>query len=162
MLKELCKRNPYSQGIIFCGGGQQCEIVKDALDSGNPSFSSAVLESNNVKCVNEIINAYKLGAIQYILVNDYSPLHTLHQVDPKIIINFELRKASSFLKRACIAKYQSSRNKIHYISILDENQSTTYEQVEANFRVSLVELPSNVSEVLADGVNGDGDAKTDG
>eukprot|EP00485_Elphidium_margaritaceum_P022900 CAMPEP_0202710562 /NCGR_PEP_ID=MMETSP1385-20130828/22520_1 /ASSEMBLY_ACC=CAM_ASM_000861 /TAXON_ID=933848 /ORGANISM="Elphidium margaritaceum" /LENGTH=1596 /DNA_ID=CAMNT_0049370129 /DNA_START=389 /DNA_END=5179 /DNA_ORIENTATION=- len=160
MLKELCKLNPYSQGLIYCGGGNQARIVQDALKSGEPSFSSRILETENMTDINEVINAYNAGNVQYIIANDFSPIHMLSQIDPKllkVVINFELRSSSTFLKRACVAKYESAHKKVHYISLIDEGQSAVYEQVEANCNVSLVELPPNVNEVLID----EADAKND-
>ena len=45
----------------------------------------------------------------------------------------------------------SSENKIHIISLVDEDQTKIYEQVEEVCKVQLIELPSNVAEVLCDG-----------
>ena len=81
----------------------------------------------------------------------------------KVVVNYELRSASSYLKRAQIARYSSPNKKIHIISLIDEGQTRTYEEVEENCKVQLEELPSQVPKVLVDDIhsqNGDNNFNT--
>merc|ERR1712233_95855 len=127
-------------------------------------FNSKILESDqnngNIADTNSIINLYNNGSIQYIIAHEYSPIHMLYAINSlklKIIINFEIRSSSSYLKRCSISKYINKNNKIHVISLIDENQTKTYEDVEENCGVQLEELPSNVAVVLCDDDDDDDD-----
>jgi len=159
MLKELCKVNPYRQGLIYCVDARQARLVQEVLVSNNQAdadqFQSRILNAEDeLGPTNEIISQYNNGSIQYIVCHDLSPIHTLHRVDPKnlkVIINFALRNSSAFLKRCSVSKFQAPSKKIHYISLIDNDQTTTYEAVEKNCGVVLVDLPSNVQSVLVDG-----------
>merc|ERR1712087_493705 len=109
----------------------------------------------------EIISAYNSGSMQYIVCYNLSPIHMLKKIKAKnlkMIVNYELRSSSAYLKRSNICKYQSKKKKIHVISLIDQDQTRVYEQVEANCKVELVELPSNVQAVLCD----EGSASTSG
>merc|ERR1719242_2252682 len=157
MLKELCKVNPYRQGIIFCNNFRRSSVVKDFLMRGQDAdqYHCRICNAeDDLAPTNEIISQYNNGIIQYIICHDQSPIHTLTAVDPKklkVIINFELWRSSSYLKRCTITKYLGKNKKIHYISLIDNDQTATYEEVEKNCGVVLVDLPSNVQTVLVDG-----------
>eukprot|EP01083_Nonionella_stella_P178504 630770_1 len=158
MLNELCKVNPYRQGIVFCSGPHQAKVVQDSLKSMCENqemmqFKSCILESDSINDTNQIITQYNNGSIQYIIAHEYSPIHMLYKIHPnnlKIIINFEIRSSAAFLKRCNIAKYEDKKKKIHCISLIDNEQTKIYEHVEHNCNVQLEELPSNVAQVLCD------------
>jgi len=158
MLKELCKVNPYSQGVIFCNDTRQARAVQDQLmrsQNGADQYHSRILHAeDDLGPTNEIITQYNTGSIQYIVCHDMSPIHTLTAVDPKnlkVIINFSLRSSAAYLKRCTITKYMGKNKKVHYISLIDQEQTAIYEMVEKNCGVVLVDLPSNVQSVLVDG-----------
>ena len=162
MLVEFCKMNPYRRGIIFVSGPAQAQIVQSSMKENKQEvvFNSKILESESIAGTNSIINLYNSGSIQYIIAHEYSPIHMLYKINSlnlKIIINFEIRSSSSFLKRCSISKYINKSNKIHVISLIDEGQTPTYEKVEENCSVQLEELPSNVAEVLCDDDDDDSD-----
>eukprot|EP01084_Bolivina_argentea_P092433 166284_1 len=123
MLNQLCKMNPYGQGVIFCDTAYQAVHIKHSLESRS-NFKCKILHSFSMKEINDIIHSYNNGSIQYIIAHEYkSPIYMLHQLDPlQIIIDFEIWNPSSYLKRANIGKY-ISKKKIHIISIMDRNQT---------------------------------------
>jgi len=158
MLKELCKVNPYRQGIIYCIDFRHARMVQDILkqdiNEANRYHSEILNAEDDLGPTNEVINRYNGGTIQYIVCHDMSPIHALSAVEPKnlkVIINFSLRNSSAYLKRCTISKYLGKNKKIHYISLIDNEQTAVYEDVEKNCGVSLVDLPSNVQSVLVDG-----------
>jgi len=157
MLAELVKVNPFRQGVIFVSGPQQARTVLDAMANQQrkqgAEFQARVLDSEGMGEASEIISAYNSGSIQYIVAHNLSPIHMLHKIKPrnlKLIVNFEIRSSSAYLKRCNICKYQSKHKKIHVISLIDQDQTRVYEQVEENCKVTLIELPSNVQSVLKD------------
>jgi len=158
MLLELCKVNPYRQGVICCADFRQCRMVQDVLmraQNGADQYHSRILNSeDDLSPTNDIISQYNNGSIQYIICHDTSPMHLLSAVDAKnfrIVINFQLRSSSAFLKRCSVSHYLGNGKKIHCISLIDNDQTRVYEDVEKNCGVVLVDLPSNVQAVLVDG-----------
>merc|ERR1712187_383758 len=106
------------------------------------------------------ISSSNSGSIQYIIAHEFSPIHMLYKINSlnlKIIINYELRSPCSYLKRCSISKYINKSNKIHVISLIDDDQTQLYEEVEKNCGVQLEELPSNVADVLQDDDDDDDD-----
>jgi len=157
MLAELVKVNPFRQGVIFTTTPQQARTVMDAMiqlgRKAGTDFKARLLESEGIGEASEVISAYNSGSIQYIIAFNMSPIHLLQKIKPKnlkMIVNFELRNSSAYLKRAQICRYQSKNKKIHVISLIDQDQTRVYEQVEENCKVTLIELPSNVQSVLKD------------
>merc|ERR1711920_901886 len=157
MLVELCKVNPYRQGIIFVCHSTEAQILqKSMMDSGSKQdvvFNSKILDGDKVADANAIINSCNNGSIQYIIAHERSPLHILQNINSlklKVIINYDIRSSSSYLQRCSISTYTSASNKIHVISLIDEQQTGVYEKVEENCSVELQELPHNVAEVLCD------------
>jgi len=165
MLVELCKVNPYRQGIIFVSDPPQAQILQSSLKENKQEvvINSKILEIESIADTNATINSYNNGSIQYIIAHEFSPIHMLYKINTlnlKIIINFELRAASSYLKRCMISKYINKCNKIHVISLIDDDQTALYEEVEKVCAVQLEELPSNVADVL-DQDSDDDDADSD-
>merc|ERR1712048_695207 len=121
-------------------------------------ITSKILQVDNIADTNATINSYNSGSIQYIIAHEFSPIHMLYKINSlKIIINYKLRSPCSFLKRCSISKYINKSNKIHVISLIDDDQTQLYEEVEKNCGVQLEELPSNVADVLQDDEDDDDD-----
>jgi hypothetical protein len=157
MLAELVKVNPFRQGVIYTSSQQQARTVLDAMMNlsrkAGTEFQARILDAEGIGEASEVISAYNSGSIQYILAYNLSPIHMLQKIKAKnlkLIVNFELRSSSAYLQRAQICKYQSKNKKIHVISLIDQDQTRVYEQVEENCKVTLIELPSNVQSVLKD------------
>jgi len=157
ILAELVKVNPFRQGVIYTVSQQQARTVLDAMvnlcRTKDVPFKARILESESSADANEVISAYNSGSIQYIIAYTFSPIHLLQKIKPKnlkLIVNFELRQSSAYLKRAQICKYLSRNKKVHVVSLIDQDQTKVYEQVEANCKVTLIELPNNVLSVLKD------------
>jgi len=157
ILAELVKVNPFRQGVIYTSSQQQARTVLDAMvnlcRTKGTEFKAKILESESSADASEVISAYNSGSIQYIIAYNLSPIHLLQKIKPKnlkLIVNFELRASSAYLKRAQICKYQSKNKKVHVVSLIDQDQTKVYEQVETNCKVTLIELPNNVLSVLKD------------
>jgi len=161
MLVELCKVNPYGQGIIFVWNPTEAQILQTSMKENKQDvvFDCKILNGEKIADANAIVNCYNKGSIQYIIAHERSPIHILQNINPlklKVIINYDIRSSSAYLQRCSISKYINANNKVHVISLIDEQQTTVYERVEENCSVELQELPHNVAEVLCDPEDNDG------
>lgn len=127
------------------------ELHSKNESNGKQYYSQILNKDITAEKVNEIINLYNKGIIQYIICYDDSPAHLLYEIDPEklqVIINWSLQYSSGFLKRCCLFRCTGTHQKIHYISLIQSENTPVYEGVERICGVTLTDLPANVGAVL--------------
>jgi superfamily II DNA/RNA helicase len=147
MLQELLKVNPFKQGIIFCTGPNSSGVVHRALAS-KLQLNCAILSSDSFAEARRAIEHFNKSDVAYIIAHEYSPVQLLCQLDCRLVINYDIRVAGTYLKRVSVTGVV--KKKVHAISIIDDTQAEFFEQVEKVCKVQLSELPETVAEVLMD------------
>ena len=140
-LSQLCKINPFKQGIIFCAElATAIQVGKTLTSSKFGSIKCRVLRSD---CPRSVINCFNEGSVQYIVAHDDSSIYFLKNIKQdllRVIVNFTLHSAALYLRRCVIGKYSKKPAKIHYISLIDEAQKKIYFDVESVCDVRLIKF----------------------
>eukprot|EP01083_Nonionella_stella_P025329 69759_1 len=118
-LVELCHDNPWKQGVIICEAPYETTIVNECI---NKEYATAMFESDaSMNDIDNIIDLYNNGSINYIILHRYSPTCLLHKIEVhklRMLIHFDLKEPNKFLSRCTSWRYESADKKIHVLLLI--------------------------------------------
>lgn len=148
---QILEQNPFKQGIINCKDAKVAKNLKHAMQK---KFETRILGTSYSNEVRTSAKGYNNGSVSYIISHKFSPISYLteHIESDKlrVIINYQIKRSETLLRRCAIRKYKSTSDEIHIISLFDQNEKSLISEIEENVvNDRMQSLPMNFGEILS-------------
>merc|ERR1712228_917935 len=121
-------------------------------------YETRILAASQMGEIKAAVDGFNDGSIAYIIVHKFSPTcYITEYVDSdklRVIINYQIKNADSFLMRSTIRKYKQESDEVHIITLCDDRERNLISEIEANvINQQMESLPSDFGKNLSKNVS---------